>query len=134
VSKRFRAFAALFLVTAAAVAASLLLGSSQRVSAQRDAGEPGSRAYERHHDELAMADKEGPASYADQVAELNAYPADSITADQIAGAQAALNSIKGHGFGRGKHSTTSWYSLGPTSETYPSSLNRHGSVDRKNVV
>jgi hypothetical protein len=127
VSKRLRALAALFVVVAAAVAASLLLGSSERVSAQRDAGEPGSSAYERHMDELGMADKEGPASYADQMAELNAYPADSVTADEIAGAQAAFSSIKGHGYGRGKHSTTSWYSLGPTSEIYPSSLNRHGS-------
>ena len=109
-SKKFRAVSALFLVAAFAVTASLFLGSSERVSAQRDAGEPGSHAYARHQDALGLADKEGPASYADQVAELNAYPAAGITADEIAGAQTAFNSIKGHGFGRGKHSTASWFS------------------------
>jgi hypothetical protein len=116
------------MMAAIAVAASLLFGSSQRVNAQRDAEEQGSHAYARHQEALGLADKEGPASYADQVAELNAYPAASITADEITGAQAAFDSIKGRGFGRGKHSTSSWFSLGPTSETYPSSLNRHGSV------
>src|SRR5947207_1319020 len=127
VSKRFRALAALLLVVATAVAASLLAGSSSRVSAQRDVGEAGSRAFARHQDALGFSSKEGPASYADQMAELNAYPADSITADEIAGAQAAFNDIKGHGYGRGKHSTTSWYQLGPTESVYPASLNRHGS-------
>jgi hypothetical protein len=127
VSKRFRAATALLLAIAVAVAAALLLHSSSRVGTQRDVGEAGARAFARHIDALGINSREGPASYADQMAELNAYPADSVTADEIAGAQAAFNDIKGHGYGRGKHSTTSWYALGPTNSVYPSSLNRHGS-------
>src|SRR5438477_6469001 len=126
VSKRLRATLALFLVAAMAAAIALMLGSSGRVEADRG-GEQGSQAFDRHADSLGDESKEGPASYADQVAELNAYPADGITADEIAGAQAAFNEIKGHGYGRGKHSTTSWYSLGPAAEIYPASLSRHGS-------
>jgi hypothetical protein len=126
VSKKLRAALALLLVAAMAAAIALMLGSSGRVEADRG-GEQGSQAFDRHADSLGDESKEGPASYADQVAELNAYPADGITADEIAGAQAAFNDIKGHGFGRGKHSTSSWYSLGPTGEIYPASLNRHGS-------
>jgi hypothetical protein len=61
------------------------------------------------------------------MAELNAFPSDSISADSLAGAQTAFKDIKGHGYGRGKHSTSSWYSLGPNTSVYPASLNRHGS-------
>jgi hypothetical protein len=108
-------------------AVALFMGSSASRPLARDTGEAGSRAYARHMDALGFADREGPASYADQMAELNAFPSDSISADSLAGAQAAFNDIEGHGYGRGKHSTSSWYSLGPTDSVYPASLNRHGS-------
>jgi hypothetical protein len=127
VSKRFRAILALFLVGAVSVAAALLLGSSSERQGQRDLGEAGSRAFARHMELAGTDSAEGPASYADQVAQLNAYPADSITDEEIAGAQAAFSDINGHGYGRGKHSTSSWYSLGPNNSVYPASLNRHGS-------
>ena len=38
-----------------------------------------------------------------------------------------LRAQQGQGKGHGKHSTTSWFSLGPTNAVYPASLNRHGS-------
>src|SRR5262245_54628019 len=103
------------------------MGSASSRPLARDTGEAGSRAYARHTEALGIADREGPASYADQMAELNAFPSDSISADELAGAQAAFSDIKGHGYGRRKHSTSSWYSPGPTNSVYPASLNRHGS-------
>ena len=45
----------------------------------------------------------------------------------IAGAQAAAAAIQKRGIGRGKNSTSSWYSLGPTNAVYPAFLNRHHS-------
>src|SRR5262249_30060797 len=49
---------------------------------------------------------------------------DDITADQIAAAQAASQTIQENS--QGKESTTSWVSLGPTNAAYPAFLNRHG--------
>lgn len=126
-SKRLRIVAAAVLLAAVATAVALFMGSARTESEAVDRGEPGSHAYARHTEALGIASREGPASYADQMAELNAFPADTISADAIASAQTAFNDIKGHGYGRGKHSTTSWYSLGPNESVYPASLNRHGS-------
>jgi len=85
-----------------------------------------SRAVQRHQ-ELFGGSRESPASYADQLAELNAFPEATISPQQIAGAQAAGRKNKDHGQGRGKHKNAAWESLGPTNSVYPSSLNRHGS-------
>jgi hypothetical protein len=72
-------------------------------------------------------DKEGPTSYIDQLAELNAYPGGSISADEIASARDANAALKAKGVGQGKNSTTSWFSLGPSAAVFPAVLNRHGS-------
>jgi len=68
---------------------------------------------------------ESPTSLADQNYQLNG--GDSITADNIAGAQAAFAAIQKNGVGAGKNSMTSWFQIGPTKATYPAFLNRHGS-------
>jgi hypothetical protein len=129
VSKRLRAFLALALVLGVAVLAAALLGGSSSSPAAREGSEHQGLAFQKHMEDLpGIADREGPASYADQVIELNAYPSDAITADEIAGAQAAGASLASRGgVGKGKNSTTSWYSLGPTDAVYPAFLNRHGS-------
>jgi hypothetical protein len=69
--------------------------------------------------------RDNPTSWADLNYQLNG--GDQITADNIFGAQAAFSAIQKSGVGKGKSSTTSWFSLGPTSSIYPAFLNRHGS-------
>jgi hypothetical protein len=125
----FRAIAALVVVTAVAVAVALVAGRAGHGSpAAHEGSEQQGLAFKKHAENLLGLDnKDGPSTYEDQVAALNAFPADSATSAQLSGAQAAAQSINGHGYGRGKHSTTSWYSLGPNqSATYPAFLNRHG--------
>jgi hypothetical protein len=123
-----------------AVAGSLLVGTALAagvmtkggpVRSHRSFNENGavSQAFAGHTEEL-FAKKgsepgEGPASWADQNFELNG--GDTITADNISGAQDAFSAIQRRGVGQGKNSTSSWFSLGPTSAVYPAFLNRHGS-------
>jgi hypothetical protein len=68
---------------------------------------------------------DNPTSWADLNYQLNG--GDQITGSDIAGARAAFSVIQKSGVGKGKSSTTSWFSLGPTSAIYPAFLNRHGS-------
>ncbi len=131
-SRRLRVTAALALVALAAAGLALVAGSVRSgAPAARAGSEHQGLAFARHDRDLfsvnKTGDKEGPGSYADQQAELNAYPADSITDDEIAAAQAASVAVASHGVGNGKSSTSSWYSLGPTDAIYPAFLNRHGS-------
>ena len=70
-------------------------------------------------------DGDSPLSYADQMAELNAYPADSITAHELRGARSAAIALKKKGPGK-KNSTTSWLSLGPQQAIYPAITSRSG--------
>ena len=126
-SKRVRIIAAAVLVAAVATAIAIVAGSTKTSPLARDKSEGQAVAAQRHQDRLSIGNREGPLTYADQVEALNAYPAADITASQIAGSQAAFTNNKNHGKGHGKHSTTSWHSLGPTNSTYPASLNRHGS-------
>ena len=114
------------------VVAAVALGlSSLSVQSPRQFGEHhrGSPAFLKHTEDL-FATKvgdagESPTSWAEQNYELNG--GDDITADNIAGAQAAFSAIQKNGVGRGKNSTTSWFGLGPTKAVYPAFLNRHGS-------
>jgi hypothetical protein len=129
VSKRVRIIVAAVLVAVVATAIALVAGAFRTSAPEREGHEEqGPAAIQRHEDLLGLDSREGPASYADQVEELNAYPGDGVTAAQVAGAQAAFASNQGNAYGKGKHSTTSWYSLGPTKSVYPASLNRHGSA------
>ncbi len=95
----------------------------------------GSEAFARHTEDLFAArvgepgergePGEGPTSLAEQNYELNG--GDAITAENISGARAAFSAIQKRGLGQGKSSTSSWFSLGPTSAVYPAFLNRHHS-------
>jgi hypothetical protein len=113
------------------VAAAALGLSSLSVQSPRQFGEHhrGSAAFLKHTEDLFAAKVgpagESPASWADENYQLNG--GDQITADNIAGAQAAFSAIQKAGIGKGKSSTTSWFSLGPTTAIYPAFLNRHGS-------
>src|SRR5437899_8035921 len=114
------------------VVAAVALGlSSLSVQSPRQFGEHhrGSAAFLKHTEEL-IAKKigdaaESPTSYAEQMYELNG--GDSITANDVLGAQTAAAAISSTGVGAGKYSTASWFALGPTNATYPAFLNRHGS-------
>jgi hypothetical protein len=90
----------------------------------------GSAAFLKHTEDVVAAKlgdlDERPTSLADQNYQLNG--GDSITAEDIAGAQAAFNAIAASGAGKNKNSTTAWYSLGPTTARYPAFLNRHGNA------
>src|SRR5437773_4464661 len=88
-----------------------------------------SSAFARHVED-AFADNIGPAgesptSWADENYQLNG--GDQITAADISGARAAFTAVQTRGVGKGKTSTASWFSLGPTNAIYPAFLNRHGS-------
>ena len=89
----------------------------------------GSQAFARHVEDLFAAKVgepgEGPTSSAEQSYELNG--GDAITAENISGARASFSAIQTRGLGQGKNSTSSWFSLGPTSAIYPAFLNRHHS-------
>ena len=114
------------LVAAAALALSSL---STQPTAKFGENQRGSAAFLKHKEDL-LAAKVGPAgesptSWAEENYELNG--GDQITADNIAGARAAFSAIQKAGIGSGKSSTSSWFSLGPTTAIYPAFLNRHGS-------
>jgi hypothetical protein len=118
--------AVLLLIGAVFVAGAVTKSSSSarlRIDSTSEHGAV-SLAFAEHKEELfAKAGiAEGPASWAEQNYVLNG--GDAITAANIAGAQAASDRLKKH---KDKHSTTSWYSLGPEESVYPAFLNRHGS-------
>src|SRR5437016_5076094 len=124
---RLRFVAAGSLVVAAAALG--LSSLSTQPTAKFGENQRGSAAFLKHTEELVAAKigdlDESPTSWADQNYQLNG--GDSITAGDIAGAQAAFNAIASNGNGAGKNSTTSWFALGPSNAVYPAFLNRHGS-------
>jgi hypothetical protein len=124
----------LAVVVLAAVAAAIAVGVFARggnSAGDREQTESGpvSEAFARHQEDLFAAKvgdaAESPTSWADEQYQLNG--GDQITADDIAGAQAAAEAIAKRGTGQGKNSTSTWFSLGPTNAVYPAFLNRHGS-------
>src|SRR5438067_7163362 len=125
---RFRVGASIALLAIAAATLALVAGSAKTGSPfAREGAEQQSRALQRHQELFGLGNREGPASYADQLAALNAFPDATISAPEIAGAQAAARNNEEHGFGHGKNKAGQWVSLGPTKSVYPASLNRHGS-------
>src|SRR6267142_2062869 len=129
VSMPVRAGVAIALLAIAATALSLVAGSAQTSSVVRDRGEfqGGAGALQRHQELFGTSKGESPASYADELAALNAFPDATISPSEIAGAQAAHQKNEEHGTGHGKRKAGQWVSLGPTKSVYPASLNRHGS-------
>jgi len=120
---------AIALLAIAASALSLLSGSASTSSVARDRGEfqGGSGAVLRHNETFSSPAREGPASYADQLAALDAFPQATISPSEIADARDAHKRNEEHGQGHGKRKAGEWVSLGPTRSVYPPSLNRHGS-------
>ncbi len=86
-----------------------------------------SAAFAKHTEELLAAKVgsagESPVSAAEEQFMLNAYPADDISAEQMAGARSAWGNLEQ----QGQHETSNWKNLGPTNAPYPAFLNRHGS-------
>src|SRR5262249_38536418 len=124
-------FAGVGTLVSVAVALGVSGISVRSVHPNRESTELGlvSPAFARHVED-AFADNIGPAgesptSWADENYQLNG--GDQITAANISGARAASSAIQKRGIGKGKTSTASWFSLGPTNAIYPAFLNRHGS-------
>jgi hypothetical protein len=129
-----RSFLRLTIVGSLLLAAGVLGYSALKVSSPPLLGKSTAKAalpnkFRRDVDQTVFAKigdtSDNPTSWADLNYQLNG--GDQITADQIAGAQAASSAIQKKGVGKGKSSTTSWFSLGPTDSIYPAFLNRHGS-------
>src|SRR5437016_11669756 len=124
---RLRFVAAGSLVVAAAALG--LSSLSTQPTAKFGENQRGSAAFLKHKEDLFAAKVgdtgESPASWAEENYQLNG--GDQITADNVFGAQAAFSAIQKAGIGKGKSSTSSWFSLGPTNAIYPAFLNRHGS-------
>src|SRR5438477_6896132 len=123
---RLRFVAAGSLVVAAAALG--LSSLSTKPTAKFGENQRGSAAFLKHKEDLFAAKVgdtgESPASWAEENYQLNG--GDQITADNVFGAQAAFTAIQKAGIGQGKSSTSSWFSLGPTTAIYPAFLNRHG--------
>lgn len=126
---RYRVTAAAVLVALAATALALVAGSVKSGSGSLGASEHKGLAFVKRNVDVFAKKRggESPASYADQMASLNAYPGVSITPDEIATAQAAGASLNKKGIGKGKNSTSTWFSLGPSEAVYPAITNRSGS-------
>src|SRR5437588_6447298 len=121
-----------FVAAGSLVVAAAALGLSSlstQPTAKFGENQRGSAAFLKHKEDLFAAKVgdtgESPASWAEENYQLNG--GDQITADNVFGAQAAFTAIQKAGIGKGKSSTSSWFSLGPTTAIYPAFLNRHGS-------
>ena len=127
--KRYRAAATTAVVALVAGVTALVAGTVRNGSLPVQGHEQAGLAFlKRDVDVFSVKGKgESPLSYADQMASLNAYPAASISAAQMAGARAAAAALGRKGVGQGKGSTSSWFALGPTSAVYPALTNRSGS-------
>jgi hypothetical protein len=129
VRTRYRVTAVVTLTALVATALALVGGSVKKDSVARLGSEQRGLAFAKRNVDI-FAKKGGgdsPASYADQLAALNAYPATSIFSDEIAAAHSAAAALDKRGKGKGKSSTSTWFSLGPTSAIYPALTNRSGS-------
>ena len=122
------------LISAAAAMAFVAIKPSSpslATSQDRESTEGGkvSAAFAKHREELFAARVgsvgEKPTSLAEENYQLNG--GEQITASDIAGARSAFSAIQKRGVGKGKTSTSSWFSLGPKNAIYPAFLNRHGS-------
>jgi hypothetical protein len=130
-SRKFAAgLAALAVLATVTLVAGVLVRSHGSSDSRREFNENGrvSEAFAQHQEDLFSARVgaagESPTSFADEQFQLNG--GDAITAGDIAGARAAAAAIDKRGVGKGKNSTSSWFSLGPTDAIYPAFLNRHG--------
>ncbi len=121
-------FAGLLIAVAAAAALVTLSASSEAVkgnSFQRgEANLP--PALGMHLEKLAKTypgneglSEEGPSSAAESEFMERAYPADTISVEQMAGVRSAVAAAKGRPFPKGKGRKGTWVSVGPSEALYP---------------
>jgi hypothetical protein len=118
--------ALLVLIAATALAAGLLRSSSGSAGTQRLGEGELPTALAAHLQDLAMAspgneglEEEGPSSAAESAFLERAYPADTISVEQMADARAAAAAAEGRPFPRGKGKKGTWLSIGPSEALYP---------------
>jgi hypothetical protein len=121
------ALAVVVLAAAAALVAGRMTSGTSAQAVRVGDGE-GSTALARHLDQLKQSvpgnqgmAKEGPASAAEAAFVQRAYPDDTISLAEAAGAQAAFEGSKGRSFPRGKGKKGTWVSVGPSRALYPDS-------------
>ena len=66
-----------------------------------------------------MAEEEGPASLVEAEFQQRAYPADTISVEQMQGVRASVAAAKGRPFPSGKGRKGTWVSIGPSEALYP---------------
>jgi hypothetical protein len=119
-------FIAAVLLLAIGVAAFLSAGSPPQASRQIGALEPEfPTALSNHMAELSKTvpgledSREGPESAAEAAFMARAYPADTISVDNMNAARGAFLDAKGRPFPRGKGRPGTWVSIGPSEALYP---------------
>jgi hypothetical protein len=118
--------ALLVLIAATALGAGVLQSSSGPAETQRLGEGELPTALAAHLQDLAMAspgneglEEEGPSSAAESAFLERAYPADTISVEQIADARAAAAAAERRPFPRGKGKKGTWVSIGPSEALYP---------------
>jgi hypothetical protein len=110
------------IVIAAATAALALRFATEHESEAAGEGEVPT-ALDRHLEKLREASpgkvEEGPASGAEAAFQERAYPNDTISVSEMAGARSAFAAAKGRPFPSGKGSKGNWVSIGPSQALYP---------------
>ncbi len=121
-----RPVAALVLVAATALAVGVLRSSSGPAKEQRFGEGELPTALGNHLANLAKAtpdnpglEEEGPSSAAESAFLERAYPADTISVQQMQGVRAAVAAAKGRPFPGGKGRKGTWVSVGPSEALYP---------------
>ena len=119
------ALAAIVLVTTAVIYGAL---TASGTSAQPASGGEVPGALAAHLEQLRQAvpgnggmAEEGPASAAEAAFVQRAYPDDTISLAEAAGARAAFTASKGRPFPKGKGKKGTWVSVGPSRALYPDS-------------
>ena len=125
VRRAYAALAVLVLVSATAVVAGYMTSGTSAQAVGAGEGEFPT-ALGRHLEQLAKTypgnqglSEEGPASSAESAFLERAYPADTISVEQMAGVRSAVAAAKGRPFPSGKGRKGTWVSVGPSEALYP---------------
>jgi len=123
--RRLAVGAALLLALAAAVVGGVTRSDGVESIGARGEGELPT-ALGKHLDQLAKAypgnpglNEEGPSSAAESAFLERAFPAETISVDQMAHARAAVAAANGRPFPSGKGRKGTWVSVGPSEALYP---------------
>ena len=125
VRRAYAALAVLVLVSATAVVAGYMTSGTSAQAVGAGEGEFPT-ALGRHLEQLAKTypgnqglSEEGPASLAESAFLERAYPAETISVEQMAGVRSAMAAAKGRPFPSGKGRKGTWASIGPNEALYP---------------